>query len=297
MTYDTTVPDSLKEVQQWFGSIIGRPIDVNSQMNPISPSGVPMEEESWRYIAPSPSLQPAQRIQIYNQQYWWRLLSTLQEIFPTVTRLFGYHDFNQAIAIPFLTKYPPNHWSLHFVGSRLLQWVEEDYHENDKELVWNAVKMDWAFTDGFIAPSYPPIDLSKLPTPGDLSSILEETLYLQPHVQFFEMPYDMFLFRIDFLQQDADYWIDNDFPPLPLLPEGEKAFFIVYRLRNNDVTVEKVSKTEYLLLQNFREGSSVDAICQWLETQDEVVSQEAGENLHNWFQNWTLNQLLTLSKA
>lgn len=292
MTYDVQVPEALKKTQQWFGSIISRPIDVNSCMNPTSPTGIPMAEEAWQYIVPSPTLQPAQRIELYNQQYWWRLLSTMHEIFPTVTRLFGYHDFNQTISIPYLCKYPPRHWSLHYVGDKLLDWIQEDYHADDKELVYNAARVDWAYTDSFITPFY---DLN-LPNPDDFSSVLDKTLYLQPHATIFELPYDMFLFRTEFLEHDPDYWVENDFPPLPLLPDNKNEYFVIYRNRGNDVAVEKISHSEYRLLQHFQSGSSIEAICQWLEHQDESLTTEAGEKLHLWFQQWTFNQFLSLTK-
>jgi hypothetical protein len=133
MTFDSKVPTLLKETQEWFGSIISRAIDGNSQMNPISPTGRPMREEAWDHIRPSPTLQPAQRIQIYNQQYWWRLVNTLQESFPLVTRLFGFHAFNFTIAMPFLLKYPPNDWTLNSLGDRLPRWIEEEYKADDRQ--------------------------------------------------------------------------------------------------------------------------------------------------------------------
>lgn len=293
MKFDASVPAPLKSIQEWFGSIIGRPVDENSRMNPVSPSGVPMEVEACQYIVPSPTLRPAQRIQIYNQQYWWRLLSAMHENFPLVTRLFGYFDFNQLIAIPYLVKYPPNHWSLGLLGDRLLKWVEEDYEGVDKPLILNAVKVDWSFTHCFISGSLPPIDLASLPKPGDLSSILNEKLCLQPHVHLFELPYDLFQFRIEFLQKEPEYWLENDFPPLPHIPEGEFAYFVLYRVPTCDVMVQQISKCEYLILSQFQKGSSIDDICEWLEEQEENLSNEASEKLHTWFQNWTMNRLLT----
>ena len=79
MIFDKKVPLELKKTQEWFASIITRPIDVENQMMPISPSGVPMEEEAKRFIVPRPKLRADERIQIYNQQYWWRLLNILQD--------------------------------------------------------------------------------------------------------------------------------------------------------------------------------------------------------------------------
>ncbi|MCE5319184.1 MAG: DNA-binding domain-containing protein, partial [Parachlamydia sp.] len=151
MTYDSKVPTPLKETQQWFGSIIARPVDGNSCMDPISPSGQPIQVEASQYIRPSPTLQPAQRIQIYNQQYWWRLLNALQESFPLVTRLFGCHDFNISIGMPYLQKYPPCHWTLNVLGDNLPAWVEEYYSDDDRKLIRDAALIDCAFCHSFTA--------------------------------------------------------------------------------------------------------------------------------------------------
>jgi hypothetical protein len=105
-TSEPKVPIYLLSTQKWFASIITRPITSESQMNPISPSGRLMSEEAKEFISPNHKLSSDQRIQIYNQQYWWRLFSILHQNFPVLTRLFGYTDINHSIGMPFLSKYP-----------------------------------------------------------------------------------------------------------------------------------------------------------------------------------------------
>jgi len=291
MTYDAKVPHSLKREQQWFGSIIGRPIDEDSKMNPISPTGQPMETEAAEHILPSPTLRPAQRIQIYNQQYWWRLLSTLHESFPLVTRLFGYFDFNRTIAIPFLTKYPPNTWSLNTLGDKLPRWVQDAYHETDKELVLNAVKLDWAFIETFLAVQLPALNNADLPANGDMNAILSRPLYLQPHVMLFTMPYDLFSYRDAFMKQSPDYWVENDFPELE---RGRGYNYLLYRNRKGDISWKEVALGELKLLNMFRKGSTIEQACEWLEEQDSALCEEAINNLHLWFQEWTMRGWLSL---
>lgn len=291
MTFDAKVPSRLKKAQMWFGSIVGRPIDEDSRMNPISPSGQPMEIEACDHIRPSPTLRPAQRIQIYNQQYWWRLLNSMHETFPLVTRLFGYHDFNRLIAIPYLVKYPPDHWSLNELGARFVKWVEEAYDENDKELILDAAKVDWAFSHSFCAVQKTPILISNLPREGDPESLLDRKIYLQEHVHLFEMNYDLFSFRVEFLKQEPEYWIDHDFPQL----KKEKLYhFVLFRNQALDIEWMDVSAGEYLLLTLFRNSATIDEACQLLEQQDPAIYDEAKGNLHRWFQRWIMQRLLTL---
>src|SRR5690606_39116743 len=126
----------LKELQYWFAEIISRPIDMDNKINPITPSGKPIEEEAAKYIIPSSTLTPGQRMEIYNQQFYWRLLDILHETFPLLARLFGYRDFNEKLGFPYISTHLPDHWSLNQLGKRLPRWIEQHYHYMDKELVY-----------------------------------------------------------------------------------------------------------------------------------------------------------------
>jgi hypothetical protein len=291
MNYDKSVPTLLKQTQQWFASIITRPIDENSKMNPMSPSGKPMLLEAGDYIVPNSTQNPAERIEIYNQQYWWRLLGVMQENFPTVTRLFGFYDFNELIAVPYLVKYPPHHWSLNNLGDHLVKWIEEDYHANDKVLVKNAALIDWAYIASFVSAKDEGINIETLPTPGDFSIYLDCPLKLQPSVYLFELPYDLFKFRFEFSKQDPDYWLEHDFPILTHQPEN--LHFLLFRNRYNNIVVDTISHSEFQLLKKFEAGTSIDNICQWLEElpDESKLVKEASENLHVWIQRWIANSI------
>jgi len=62
MPFDVRSPQQLKQCQQWFASIIVRPIDEDSRMDLVAPSGVAMEIEAKNYIKPSRTLTSAGRI-------------------------------------------------------------------------------------------------------------------------------------------------------------------------------------------------------------------------------------------
>lgn len=287
--YDARVPTDLKRTQQWFASIITRPIDDQSRMNPISPSGNPMASEASFYIVPSPTLQPAQRIQIYNQQYWWRLLNTLHEIFPLVVRLFCYYDFNQIIGFPYLCRYPPRHWSLNVIGDHLPQWIQENYHADDKNLVYECAKVDLAYNGLFFAPQCEPISSSINPE-KNISGFLMRKIFLRPSIALFELNYNLFQARIEFLKQDPEYWLDNDFPEL----QKEKLYyFTLYRNQSNNLQWQEITEVEFRFLQLFKKGETIENACSWLERQSENYYEHAIKNMHLWFQEWTALGWLT----
>lgn len=282
---DIPIPVDLLAAQNWFASIITRPISDDSCMDLVSPAGCPMEHEAAIYIAPSPTMQPHQRIELYNQQYWWRLITTMHETFPLVTRLFGYHGFNQEISVPYLMKYPPKHWSLITLGKDLTKWVDENYHANDKKLIYDAASLDWAFNDSFIAQQLKPLNLSNLPSSRDEENLLIITMRLQPHIYLFEWNYDLFSFRNAFLDHDPDYWIENDFPELP---KGRPYFFVLYRNSQNNIRWKEITAAEHTLLTIFEKGATIEQACTLLENQkNSSIYDEATEHLQQWFQDWT----------
>jgi hypothetical protein len=285
MTFDTNVPLELKKTQEWFASIITRPIDVDNNMISVSPTGNQMSEEAKQYIIPSKGLKPHERIQIYNQQYWWRLLTIMQENFPLVTRLFGYHDFNQTIAFPYLNKHKPSTWSLNVLGDTLENWVAEEYEANDKKLILEAVKIDYAYLFSFFAKKKEPLNFELL----NSEELSFKNLTLQPHVHLFQLDSDLIEFRSNLYKESPDYWVENDFPKLK---KGE-FHFILYRNHHNFVLADTISPIAYNILSMFKQGASIDSICEWLETQDEETFEEASSNMQNWFGNWAALHLLT----
>lgn len=284
------LPASLQSTQEWFAKVITTPLQEDDSIRPYSPNGFLIAEEAARYIAPSPTLDPHQRIQIYNQQYWWRLLNTLHTNFPLTVRLFGYQAFNETIGIPYLTCYPPNHWSLILLGERLPQWIDKHYHELDRTLIQNAVDLDWAFTASFMAPQCPPLDLNML-IKEDPNHLLTCTFYLQPHIHLFKWDYDLFAFRDKFLKEDVSYWVEH---PFPALPKDKIYHFALYRTLTNIHAWIGISEAEHFLLQLFKNGSTIEEACDKIESQESALYDEVATHLEKWIQTWTRLGWLTL---
>lgn len=286
------IPLDLEGLQKWFASIITNRLDENGQIQAISPHGFVIAEEASLYVTHSPTLKPHERIQIYNQQYWWRLIKIMHENFPLVTRLFGYYSFNEFIAIPYLLKYPPNHWSLGTLGKHLADWIEKEYHAADKKLVLNSVKLDWAFIAIFISPSLPFLDFSTLIN-GNPESLFSYTFYLQPYIYLFHWNHDLIHFREKFLEHDVDHWTKHDFPEIP---KGKNYFYVLYRANNNYVGWLEISHAQHTILNAFLNGATIETACEALEKEGDDVYEDAEKNLQKWLQEWVSFGWLTLEK-
>ncbi|NGX60760.1 MAG: hypothetical protein K940chlam9_00228 [Chlamydiae bacterium] len=264
-------PKMLQEIQNWFGKTISIPLQHDHKL--------PNENlAAEKYILPSPTLNPHARIELYHQQYWWRLLSCLQENFPMVTRLFGYDDFNQKIAIPYLSAHPPSHWGLNRLGESLPQWIRANYHAKDRDLIVQAAEIDWAAKKAFWIKSLPP------PLWETLSEekIATTPLRLQPHVSLFSFESDLFHFRTAFLEHDVSYYDHHPFPPL----DHRKSHFVLYRHTRNHVHFKEITEAAYTLLQAFAKRASLQEACTHLEGKPHLEKQAEGE-IPLWFKEWS----------
>ncbi len=285
------MPQEVKNIQEWFASIIVRPLVEPDHINPISPSGVVISKEAAKFISPSPTLLPHKRIEIYNQQYWWRLLNILQTNFPLVVRLFDYRDFNQKIAIPFLVKYPPKHWSLATLGEKLPQWIQEAYQESDKQLIYDAALLDLIFASSFLSEQYPSLDFSAL-IKNEPETLLTLPFCLQPHLHLIEYKYDLPNFRESILKEEPPYWVEHDFPALS---RDKIYYFVIFRNHKNNVAWKDIPQEEYLLLKQFSKELSIQSACDWIESQESEIQDRMAVNLQKWIQDWTRFGWLTIN--
>lgn len=284
---DPKCPSELKTLQAWFASVITRPLTEEEKVQPLSPTGQPLEEEAKHFIVRSPSLKPHERIQVYNQQYWWRLLSTLHEIFPLLTRLFGYYDFNRMIGVPYLQAYPPSHWSLNSVGDKMPMWVEKYYLSNDKKLILDIARVEVAYNTLFLAASKSPLSQH---SPDQLENLMTTPLTLQPYIALFDFNYHLFQFRDEMMAEgDGDSWLEKDFPEIQ---QGRGFYFMLFRNANSQMTWEEISPSEHLLLSLFRSGSTLEHACDELERSP--YAERAAQNISDWFQKWAERKWLII---
>lgn len=281
MLKSPTPPKKLFALQKWFGNLISQPLTFNHKIPSFTPQGNSIEEEAAQFISPSHTLNPHQRIEIYYQQYWWRLLNVMQENFPTVTRLFGYDDFNQKIAIPYLSDQPPQHWALCELGKGLFNWIQNHYRENDFNIVSTTVDIDWSALKAFWSKQEKAINPQTL-TQEETSALLHQSIYLQPHISLFELFYDFFSFREIFLQKTVEFWKDHSFPEL----KKEHSYFVIYRHPKNYVAWKKISKAEHFILSYIHQGKTIEETLGFLEEQGGEPYEEASNFLPLWFRDW-----------
>lgn len=198
--YDKNVPLNLLNLQKWFADVITTPL-IDNKMQGSS--------NAHEMIKPSKQLSASQRIEIYNQQYWWRLLETMHKNFPLLTRLFGYSAFNEELAVPYLYEHKSQHFSLAYLGENLSDWIQNTYNKEDKKLVYHAAEVDIGY---------------------------QQLAFRSENSQYFELPFDLFSFRKQMLKQSVEFWEDNDFPPLK---KGSYKFKLIRNERHQIIAINE----------------------------------------------------------
>ncbi len=265
----SSVPDKLFEVQKWFGSCITQRIY----------SDIAYEKEPSNYIVSTETLSAGERMQLYNQSYWLRLLAALHEEYPFLSRLFGKDAFDDEIGIDYLTCYPPTHWSLNLLGKDLFSWLQDNYTQNDKKLILDAAEIDWACQRCFFAPKASPLDLSKYQ--GEKADLLlDEPLKIAAAGYLIETDGDLLPFRQKLLQEEHAYWVEHDFPKCS---KDGTYYYLIFRNRDLNVSWEPLEKNEYLLLRHIQAGATIG---------DALEKVEVGEEAAFWVQKWLIREWL-----
>ncbi len=76
------------------------------------------------FIKPNDRLTSLERIEIYNKQYWFRLLDCLYDDYPGLLPILGDEKFRR-LRIAYLDRYPSTSFTLRNLGDRLLDFLAE----------------------------------------------------------------------------------------------------------------------------------------------------------------------------
>src|SRR5882762_10028344 len=108
----------LKELQRFMAQTLIRPLNGKNQMQRKWKDGRPMEKVAASFIKPNDRLTSLERLEIYNRQYWFRILDCFYDDYPGLCAVLGEKKFMR-LAEAYLTKYPSASFTLRNLGSRL----------------------------------------------------------------------------------------------------------------------------------------------------------------------------------
>jgi hypothetical protein len=176
---------SLLEFQRRMAEDVSRPLTANFAMQDISSDGTSVEEIAAGYIKPNDLLSSFERLEIYNRQYWFRVIGAVSEDYPALNAVLG-QERCEALILAYLKEKPSTSFTLRDLGAELSSWLAKhpELAGPHRELAVDVARLEWAYIEAFDSPALPPLDSVSfsrlLPT---------STLALQPHLQLLALRY------------------------------------------------------------------------------------------------------------
>lgn len=195
----------LVTVQKWLQAFIVDPgTDEEALLSAEAAAGLgPNSAENM--ILPSPTLQPAERIQIYRNMYLLRMEEALEMDFPVIQYFVGERPFFNLVA-EYVEAYPSRSWTLDHLGRHFAKFLGECEGLEHKDFLHDMARVEWALCDAFNAPNSTSIQMTDLANvdPEDFEKLILKPI---PSLQVVPVEHNV----------NAYYkkWVAEETPPEP----------------------------------------------------------------------------------
>lgn len=280
---------NLADLQRKMAAAVMQPLTSDEQMRKHSADGRSMTAVAESFIAPNSRLTPFERLEIYNRQYWFRVLGALAEDFPALRSVVGSRKF-EALSIAYLTAHPSRSFSLRNLGSRLTEWLASNprYAGRRHHLAVDVARIEWAFVEAFDSAERDPLTLDQIATLDGNSR-----LALQPHLCLLALNYPADELVVGLhdreKRQTSEAGIgrdEGDVPPAALPRLRRRAIWVVAHRLDLSVYYKRLQREEFLTLSAIRQGLSLaDAIATGF-TGTRIPETRRSARLRQWFANW-----------
>ena len=282
----------LLNLQRRMARAVMTPLANSERMRTVAPDGRSMRAVASQIIKPNDRLTSFERLEIYNRQYWFRVLSGFAEDFPGLRAVLGGRRFD-ALAKAYLTDCPSQSFTLRNLGSRLEGWLRKHrrWAGSRQNLAVDMARLEWADIEAFDGKMEPPLQ------PEDLAGVhpARLRLRLQPYVSLLDLryPVDDLLLEVRKNADDLDV-ASNAFnerrkrkrvgavaklKPTPL-------YLTVYRL-HEDVYFRRLERDEFMILSALQAGKSLSAAIDLGLRKSPLAAEERAAQVEKWFRTWS----------
>jgi hypothetical protein len=286
-----TSAHNLAYLQKMMATAIMQPLQEDDCIQEFFPDGLRMKDVAGEIIKPNRFLSSLERLELYNRQYWFRLLDSFYDDFPGLMAVLGDKKC-EALATAYLSRCPSNSFSLRDLGSRLERFVldEPDWVKPDYQLALDMIRFEWAEIVAFDGPAKPAIK------PEDLANVdpMQLKLELQPYITLLELNYavDDFLLR---LNKKSDKTVESNAviefkreKKRRTHPKEEHNYVAVHRL-DDVVYYKRLAVDQYTILNLLAQGKTLAQACAGthhpqLETEMSTIRATLSNDFSTWME-------------
>jgi hypothetical protein len=281
-------------MQRFMAKAVFRPLTGDDQMQRAWSDGQDMVRVADSFIKPNDRLTSFERLEIYNRQYWFRVLDCFYDDYPGLRAILGEKKFDR-LARAYLEKHPSASFTLRNLGRRLEQFLRDEpkWTIPRFDLALDMVRFEWAQIIAFDSEARPAL------TPSELQTMAPSRLRLglQPYLSLLEVHHAVDDFSIALKKQNAlRNEASNAFDSAPKVKKdslvkiprrASKPIHIAIHRYRNGLYYKSLEPEAYALLVALREGATLTRACD-LALRDAV--QDGADwpaRIRDWFASWS----------
>lgn len=281
-------PVELDRLQRWMQSVITHPAGIESGVAaPSAQSEIEIEAAAIESIVSrSRQLTSIERLQIYGNAYFARLIECLKEEFPAVLDAVGEEAF-QGFAFGYLQENPSTSYTLADLGAKFPQYLADSRpppprtSENDApnfaDFIADLARLERTYSEVFDGPGEETLQLLNA---TELQSITPEQW---PFARL--VPVDSLrLMRFQFPVHEYATAVRRNLPRPEPIPAPT---YLVISRREYVVRRAAVTRDEFELLQRIVVGDRIGDAISSMAADSQLSDAALSESLHEWFRTWT----------
>ena len=280
----------LDRIQRSMFDAVRQPLTASENMRQRTKDGRSLRRIAEDIIKPNDRLTSFERLEIYNRQYWLRVLAALAEDFEGLRLILGDRQFEK-LSVAYVQDCPSQSFTLRNLGSRLESWLRSHpaFVPGVETIALDMARLEWAEIEAFDEASKPKL------TEADLSSLGPDPQFeLQPHIRLLDLnyPVDEILLAIRSDQRENDI-VSNAVASNAhrrrarkrSLPQPEKIFLAVHRA-DNSVYFKRLDAEAFAILCALRDGKRLSEAVEFVDWNSRS-GEQAAESLQAWFALWS----------
>jgi hypothetical protein len=283
--------EELARVQRWMLSVITHPEGIlegarsaeAQRQIAVSP------DELEQIIERSSNQTSVERLAVYANAYYARLIECLEEEFPSMAYALGEETF-RAFAFEYLQRYPPGSYTLAKLAANFPRFLREtrpveDAHD-DGAANWTDFLIDLATLERTYSEVFdsPGAEGQSTLQRDELADISPERW---PHVRLLPIAW-LRLLELQFPVHEFAAAVKHG--QEPTIPSPSATYLLVTR-RNFVVRPRAVSRLEFEVLRGLCDGRSIgEVVSLTAESSNEDIG-ELSAQFRDWFQRWSADGL------
>jgi hypothetical protein len=294
---------NLLELQRRMSEDVRRPLTADWGMQQKAEDGRSISELAEGYIKPNDRLTSFERLEIYNRQYWFRVIGAVSEDFPALAAVLGSKRFDRLV-LAYLKENPSTSFTLRNLGAGLPRWLEDhpEFAPTRHALTLDVARLEWAYVEAFDRRAVAPLIESDF---ADLNG--DSKLYLQPHLQLLDLRYPV---------DELVLAVHKETPPSDIMSNAvaerkqrsryglprmrRSAIYLAVHRFDDSVYYRRIDREAFLLLSSLQQQNTLSQAIELAFDGSKLSPEEQAKKIQECFAHaaelgWFCSQHLDLS--